>query len=139
MRCPSAGRLFPATFGCSRKLDSSSRSREARGGSTGSTTRVSRPFGYTSSESGARRRPGSGWPLKTRDSDAGNRPVAATDIVAAVNRSVVIAAYRVGFAVLTLLAIVVQFTDLAARGVLNPVNFFSYFTIQSNLIALRSS
>jgi hypothetical protein len=56
-----------------------------------------------------------------------------------VNRSVVIAAYRVGFAVLTLLAIVVQFTDLAARGVLNPVNFFSYFTIQSNLIALRSS
>ena len=50
------------------------------------------------------------------------------------NRAAVVAAYRLGFALLTLSAIAAQQLDLAARGVLNPVNFFSYFTIQSNLI-----
>jgi hypothetical protein len=53
-----------------------------------------------------------------------------------VNREGIISAYRVGFAFLTLLAIGVQYSDLSARGVLNPVNFYSYFTIQSNLIGL---
>jgi hypothetical protein len=35
-------------------------------------------------------------------------------------------------------AILVQMLDLADRGVLNPVNFFSYFTIESNLIAVAA-
>ena len=46
------------------------------------------------------------------------------------------AVLRGGFAVLGLVAILVQMLDLAGKGVLNPVNFFSYFTIQSNLIAI---
>jgi hypothetical protein len=45
-------------------------------------------------------------------------------------------AYRLGFAILTIVAIVVQAADLQARGVLVPQNFLSYFTIQSNLIAV---
>jgi uncharacterized membrane protein YidH (DUF202 family) len=45
---------------------------------------------------------------------------------------------RVGFAALSLAAIGVQLLDLADRGVLNPVNYFSYFTIQSNLIAVAA-
>jgi hypothetical protein len=45
-------------------------------------------------------------------------------------------AYRLGFAILTIIAIVVQAADLQARGVLVPQNFLSYFTIQSNLIAV---
>lgn len=44
-------------------------------------------------------------------------------------------AYRLGFATLTLVAIGVQAVDLQTRGVLVATNFFSYFTIQSNLIA----
>jgi hypothetical protein len=40
--------------------------------------------------------------------------------------------------VLAVVAIVVQMLDLVDRGVLNPVNFFSYFTIQSNLIAVAA-
>lgn len=47
----------------------------------------------------------------------------------------VIASYRVCFGVLTLTAIAVQLADLAGKGMLNPVSYFSYFTIQSNLIA----
>ena len=50
------------------------------------------------------------------------------------NRRALLAAYRLGFAALTLIAIAVQASDLAGRGVLNPANFLSYFTIQSNLI-----
>jgi hypothetical protein len=53
-----------------------------------------------------------------------------------VNRQFLIAAYRAGFGLLTLIATVVQLVDLAGRGVLNAVNFFSYFTIQSNLIGV---
>ncbi len=45
---------------------------------------------------------------------------------------------RLSFAALTLVAIGVQLTDLAGRGTLNPVSYFSYFTIQSNLIAAAS-
>ena len=52
------------------------------------------------------------------------------------DRRLLLVAYRVGFAVLTLVAIAVQAADLQARGVLVPANFLSYFTIQSNLIAV---
>jgi hypothetical protein len=48
----------------------------------------------------------------------------------------VLGVLRVAFAALGLVAITVQFLDLADRGVLNPVNYFSYFTIESNLIAV---
>jgi hypothetical protein len=46
-----------------------------------------------------------------------------------------IATYRLGFGVLTIAAIGTQLLDLAGRGTFDPVNYFSYFTIQSNLIA----
>jgi HAMP domain-containing protein len=51
------------------------------------------------------------------------------------SRQNAIAAYRVVFGLLGLAAVATQFTDLASRGVLDPLHFFSYFTIQSNLIA----
>jgi hypothetical protein len=54
------------------------------------------------------------------------------------DRPRVIAALRVTFALLALVAIFVQLLDLAGKGTLNPVNFFSYFTIQSNLIAVAA-
>jgi hypothetical protein len=41
--------------------------------------------------------------------------------------------YRAAFAVLVLVAIVAQATSLAGDGRFNPVNFFSFFTILSNL------
>ncbi len=43
--------------------------------------------------------------------------------------------YRLGFALLTLAAIVYQFSVGARRVEFVPANFFSFFTIQSNLIA----
>lgn len=46
-----------------------------------------------------------------------------------------IATYRLVFGVLTIAAIATQLLDLAGRGTFDPVNYFSYFTIQSNLIA----
>ena len=52
------------------------------------------------------------------------------------DRRLALAVYRVFFAGLTLLAIWTQASDLAGKGVLNPGNFLSYFTIQSNLIAI---
>jgi hypothetical protein len=52
-----------------------------------------------------------------------------------VNRASVVAGCRVFFAGLTVVAIVVQLASLAAKGTLNPVNYFGYFTIDSNLIA----
>jgi hypothetical protein len=52
-----------------------------------------------------------------------------------VNRVSAVAACRVFFAGLTVVAIVVQLASLASKGTLNPVNYFSYFTIDSNLIA----
>ncbi len=54
------------------------------------------------------------------------------------NRRLVLAILRIGFAVLAVVAIGVQMLDLADRGVLNPINFFSYFTIESNLIAVAA-
>src|SRR6478752_5121007 len=53
-------------------------------------------------------------------------------------RSTVIAVARLGFAALAIVAILAQLGDLASRGTLNAVNFFSYFTIQSNLIAIAA-
>jgi hypothetical protein len=47
-----------------------------------------------------------------------------------------LALYRLVFSLLALAAIVVQLADLAAKDVLNPVNYFSYFTIESNLIGV---
>ena len=52
------------------------------------------------------------------------------------DRRLVLAAARAAFAALTLAAIGAQLAELAGRGVLDPVNFFSYFTIQSNLIGV---
>jgi hypothetical protein len=46
-----------------------------------------------------------------------------------------VAGYRTVFAVLGIVAIAVQAGELSGRGALNPGNFFSFFTIQSNLIA----
>lgn len=54
------------------------------------------------------------------------------------DRRTLINAYRIGFATLTVAAIAVQAADLNARGVLVPSNFLSYFTIQSNLIAVAA-
>jgi hypothetical protein len=51
------------------------------------------------------------------------------------DRGLVMRVYRLGFAALTLVAIVAVAADLQSRGRFDPVNFFSYFTIQSNLIA----
>jgi hypothetical protein len=54
------------------------------------------------------------------------------------DRRMVFGVLRLGFATLPVVAILVQLLDLAVRGVLNPVNYFSYFTIQSNLIAVAA-
>jgi hypothetical protein len=53
-----------------------------------------------------------------------------------VDRRGLINTYRLAFAALTIVAITAQAADLYARGTLVPQNFFSYFTIQSNLIAV---
>jgi hypothetical protein len=53
----------------------------------------------------------------------------------AVTRSDGIAAYRLVFGLLTLAAIGTQLLDLAGKGVLDPLHYFSYFTIDSNLFA----
>jgi hypothetical protein len=47
----------------------------------------------------------------------------------------VIPVYRVAFAILTLVAIIVQLLASLKTPHYNPVNFFSYFTIDSNLFA----
>lgn len=46
-----------------------------------------------------------------------------------------IAAYRAFFGLLTLAAVATQLVDIASRGVLDPLHYFSYFTIESNLFA----
>ena len=53
-----------------------------------------------------------------------------------VDRARVIAGYRIVFAALTFVAIAYQAWLLIDVGIFSPVNFFSYFTIQSNLIAV---
>ncbi len=51
------------------------------------------------------------------------------------DRGAVVAGYRAIFGLLTLVAIAVQAFSLASLGLFNPANYFSFFTIQSNLIA----
>ena len=51
------------------------------------------------------------------------------------DRGLVMRVYRLGFALLTIVAIVAVAADLQSRGRFDPLDFFSYFTIQSNLIA----
>ena len=50
-------------------------------------------------------------------------------------RRAAIATYRAGFGLLAIAAIATQLIDLSGKGTLNLVSYFSYFTIQSNLIA----
>ena len=52
------------------------------------------------------------------------------------DRRRLLAVARLGFAALTLVAIGTQLAESAGLGILDPVNFFSYFTIQSNLLAV---
>jgi hypothetical protein len=52
------------------------------------------------------------------------------------DRRLPLALFRLAFAALTIVAIAYQFAQLADAGTLVPLNFFSYFTIQSNLIAV---
>ena len=56
-------------------------------------------------------------------------------MVPCVTLTTVIAAYRAFFGLLVLAAIGTQLADLASRGVLDPLHYFSYFTIDSNLLA----
>jgi len=44
--------------------------------------------------------------------------------------------YRLGFGLLGFSAIVTEIAVLSDRDVFNPANFFSYFTIESNIIAV---
>lgn len=46
-----------------------------------------------------------------------------------------IASYRAFFGLLVLAAVGTQLADLSSRGVLDPLHYFSYFTIDSNLLA----
>ena len=43
--------------------------------------------------------------------------------------------YKIGFALLGFSAVVTEISTLVERGQFNPFNFFSYFTIQSNIFA----
>jgi hypothetical protein len=52
-----------------------------------------------------------------------------------VSRASAVALCRVFFAGVALVAIATQLMSLAGQGTLDPVNYFSYFTIDSNLIA----
>jgi hypothetical protein len=52
------------------------------------------------------------------------------------DRARIIAAYRIGFAILAVVAIVYQGAILIGDGTFQPTRFFAYFTIQSNLIAV---
>lgn len=56
--------------------------------------------------------------------------------IAPVDRRTVVAGYRAAFGALGVAAIATQLADLAGKGVLNPINFFSYFTILSNTLAV---
>ena len=56
-------------------------------------------------------------------------------MVRAMSRQNGIAAYRAFFGLLVVAAIGTQLADLSGRGVLDPLHYFSYFTIDSNLLA----
>src|SRR5260370_35281877 len=47
----------------------------------------------------------------------------------------VVPVYRLGFALLTLAAMATQLVSLAGAGTLDAVNYLTYFTTDSNLIA----
>jgi hypothetical protein len=51
------------------------------------------------------------------------------------SRATGIASYRAFFGLLVLAAIGTQLADLSSKGVLDPLHYFSYFTIDSNLLA----
>lgn len=51
-------------------------------------------------------------------------------------KSHIITLYRLTFALLGLIAIVTEIVALHNRNVFDPANFFSYFTIESNLLAV---
>ena len=51
------------------------------------------------------------------------------------NRMRVLASYKVFFGLLSLFAVATEIVVTVGRGTYNPGNFFSYFTIQSNLFA----
>jgi hypothetical protein len=53
----------------------------------------------------------------------------------AMSRENGIATYRAFFGLLVLAAIGTQLADLSGKGVLDPLHYFSYFTIDSNLLA----
>lgn len=77
---------------------------------------------------GGRREPGA------RDGSAQpDRPTARLDVVS-LTRALAIT--RLGFVALTVIALVALVGELSTRGVFDPVNFFSYFTVQSNLIGV---
>jgi hypothetical protein len=43
--------------------------------------------------------------------------------------------FKIGFALLALSSVVLEIVTLMQRGVFNPANFFSFFTIQANIFA----
>jgi len=47
----------------------------------------------------------------------------------------IIGLYRLGFGLLVLAAVATQMVDLIGKGTFDPVHYFTYFTILSNLIA----
>jgi hypothetical protein len=52
------------------------------------------------------------------------------------NSRVVVPAYRLIFALVTIVAIISQAVSSISLGIFRPANYFSYFTIDSNLIAV---
>lgn len=51
-------------------------------------------------------------------------------------RKIFLAVYRLTFALLGFGAVVTEIIALVERGVFNPANFFSYFTIQTNILVI---
>ncbi|HVI69579.1 MAG TPA: Pr6Pr family membrane protein [Magnetospirillaceae bacterium] len=47
----------------------------------------------------------------------------------------ILAWYKLGIAGLVIVAVVAQFIEASTRPTFNPVNFFSFFTIESNILA----
>lgn len=77
-----------------------------------------------------------GFPTSERRCNRTLAPASSPDaILPAMSRSQAIALFRAAFGVVILAAIGTQLSDLAGKGVLDPLHYFSYFTIQSNLIA----
>lgn len=50
-------------------------------------------------------------------------------------RSKGIIGFKIGFALLAVSSIVLEIVTLSQRGVFDPANFFSFFTVQSNIFA----